>query len=1369
MLSVNTSTNDGWASWVDPLLLDRLIDGELRGPFQQSATVALAIVDISGFTRLTETFMRAGPVGSERVKEVLDGTFGPLTQLATVFGGRVLKFPGDAVLIAWLAEGDNLSQRIRKAAAFALQAVSRLTMLSLPHGVSLAARCAIVSGAVRVMFVGGMNGHWECLVDGEPLHHLGSLLNAAGPGDVMMSHATRLAVGNAGVHAVEVATHIHRLNSCTMEDALPSAPSVSGPEQRGPIPDRVRLSVPTAVLDHADAEASGWLTQFRSVTAAFIRLAGPTEAPRPLDVVQRQVSRVQSEAARFGGALNQAVVDDKGTVLVLAWGLSRHAHEDDAARAVLAAMTIADALSDGSHQISIGVATGRVFTGARGGEERREYAMIGSAVNRAARLMQQSAGRILCDEATRSAARDRVEFERTGARGQTDLYEPLVASPRPTSKRRSESDVDDLVGRTTELGILLAALRGLEAGESGQTFIVEGEPGIGKSRLIASLMLRTQFSPVRSLIVRGDPIERSQYHPWRAPLERLLGLAGLPVDAQRARVASFFNSESQLARVPLLNAVLALQFEETETTLRMTPQGRAEETRELLLYLLSLAVAGAPTLLVLEDAHWFDTASWTLGEALVRCLRPLLCVVALRPMLPSDTSSEAARFTSEAATARLSLTSLSADEAIELARRCLEADSLPAELGELVWDKARGHPFYTEQLVLALRDSGVIHVDRGRCTVRGDAAAALSQSLPDTVQGIVTSRIDRLSPGQQIALKIASVVGMDFELQALHAVSPPSTTLPGLEANLDAIVQVGLLARNAAAGTAAYSFTHSITLQVAYDVLPFAHRRELHASVARQLEADGSGTHALLAHHWTHADVRPKAFQHLIAAGEAAIRGDSNREAVQFFRQALAVDLAGHDIATDLAAFQRARCHRLLAEALWVLGQFAEVPGEVASSFRLLGGRERWTRSRGRLLITQLGVQALHLAVGSGRVPRSEHRREQLLELARGASALAMLRASPRDTKALLADSLLTLNLAEEAGSTNILALGLLGYTADAVGLRRLANTYFERARARAPELGELGNYGLTLLFECMTRFGAGEHVRSVALMHEGLELARRIGDRRASARASDMLSSIHSFTFTESAATAMRYVTAAIDSVRDRPVADRIYFLETLRAVSAQLLRPEEARAIFEPVQSMVEPSLQHCTDDAAALMHASDALFHTRQGNLDAAIRAADAAFAWGAGRLRELPATGWVFFEGPLEAYLTAAEQSVRERASTRDPHLRTTRRATATLATYARRYPIYSPRARHFEARLAVIDGKIEAARAAWERSQAEAIRMGLVLDEARARLHLAGLAFHNGLRQEHLRRARALLERVGSDYFMDLLEREESGRVWSEKR
>src|SRR5687767_6928054 len=161
MRATSQGADDRWAPWVDPLLLDWLLEDGGLHPAERSISAALALVDISGFTGLTERLMRQGPVGAEHVKDILDRTFGVLTVLVAAFGGKVLKFPGDAVLAIWPAASDDVRRRVQQAAAYALHAIPALSGLSLPHGAHLTARAGIVSGRVRVLFVGGADNRWE--------------------------------------------------------------------------------------------------------------------------------------------------------------------------------------------------------------------------------------------------------------------------------------------------------------------------------------------------------------------------------------------------------------------------------------------------------------------------------------------------------------------------------------------------------------------------------------------------------------------------------------------------------------------------------------------------------------------------------------------------------------------------------------------------------------------------------------------------------------------------------------------------------------------------------------------------------------------------------------------------------------------------------------------------------------------------------------------------------------------------------------------------------------------------------------------------------------------------------------------------------
>src|SRR5207249_3758804 len=202
--------------------------------------------------------------------------------------------------------------------------------------------------------------------------------------------------------------------SCMRLDALIEQVPISTPAAIDACPGEwLRPYVPRSVQARLDAGQSHWLAEFRRMTSLFIKLdTVEGGAPDALEQLQRAIVTVQTAVYRYGGSINQLVVDDKGTVFVCGWGLALHAHGDDQARAVRAACDVREGLQSAGVNASFGVATGTVFAGLLGNYRRCMYALIGDVVNVAARLMQAAGvGEVLCDLASFEAANSRVAFE----------------------------------------------------------------------------------------------------------------------------------------------------------------------------------------------------------------------------------------------------------------------------------------------------------------------------------------------------------------------------------------------------------------------------------------------------------------------------------------------------------------------------------------------------------------------------------------------------------------------------------------------------------------------------------------------------------------------------------------------------------------------------------------------------------------------------------------------------------------------------------------------------------------------------------------------------------------------------------------------
>ncbi|HXV98674.1 MAG TPA: hypothetical protein VEC93_09635, partial [Anaerolineae bacterium] len=309
-----------------------------------------------------------------------------------------------------------------------------------------------------------------------------------------------------------------------------------------------------------------------------------------------------------------------------------------------------------------------------------------------------------------------------------------------------------------------------------------------------------------------------------------------------------------------------------------------------LLHLLQQAVdKDGEIMLILEDAHWLDSASWGLALLAAQRVDPILLVLATRPMtepLPAEYS----QLLRDPNTQKLLLDTLPMEDLAALVCQRLGVASLPDPLPEMIYTKTGGNPFFGEEYAYALRDNGAISVANGECRIVDLQTVHL---LPDTVQGVITSRIDQLAPSQQLTLKVASVIGRIFEFETLHDIHPIEADKIRLTDYLNSLARLDITELEVPEPDLTYIFKHIITQEVAYNMMLFSQRRALHHAVAawyEQTRADDlSPFYSLLAFHWQQANVIAKALDYLEKAGEQALRHYANEEAVEFFSAALSL------------------------------------------------------------------------------------------------------------------------------------------------------------------------------------------------------------------------------------------------------------------------------------------------------------------------------------------------------------------------------------------------------------------------------------------------------------------------------------------------
>jgi class 3 adenylate cyclase/tetratricopeptide (TPR) repeat protein len=1313
------------APFVHPLALERI----RRDPWPPSgcetttAAGAVLLADVAGFTRLTEACVEKGPAGVEDVRDLLNAHFSPIVESVASCGGRLLHFAGDAAIAWFPAESPaSVGAAADRAACCARQ------ILEAPGGShrTLPVRIGMGAGQAYTALVGGTGGQWECVLAGPALESAISALDTASAGTAATAPGWP---------------------STTDPPPLPRAAPIGDGRLSAAAETALRAFVPPALLARLDAGQVEWLGEFRQVTVLFVGVAG-VDFGDGIDRAQVLTEVLQQAIAAEAGTMLQFVVDDKTTTVLAVWGLALHTHEDDAVRAVRAAMRIHAELGPLGWTMRAGIASGRAFAGARGTEARRDYAVIGDVVNLAARLRDLADDRVITDAATRAAARRSIVFEALPPTPVKGRSLPVAVFRPLREKRRLARDQKELIGRGRERDVLFDALKRVTAGRMTEVLLVEGEPGIGKTRLIAALLERASTSSLRGIVAAGDSLERaSALHPWRAVVAGVLGHDESDPAVARERLPRLLESEPSLGGyAPLLNGLLALGVPDTPESLALTAEGRGERTRDLVVHLIrGLAPEGA--VVVLEDAHWFDSASWALVETLMASVQPLLVVVVSRPTMAVDLPDEAKRVLARVGTT-LKLEPLAADDIVALACQRLDVDGMPAAVAALIRSRSEGHPLFAGELAVALRDRGLIRVENGDTVLAVDEATLQAQALPATVEGIVTSRLDRLPAPHQITIKVASVLGRSFTLEALAAVHPLAADAARLEDDLLEIVELDLLQVGSEAAGRVYRFSHAIVEQVAYGLLPFAQRRQLHQAVGEWIERRqttiGEARVAILAHHWLRAEHTSKALHYLRQAGQQALDRDHNQEAVTFFSEAIALIERSAEPLSDV---QRAGWHKQLGEAYF---QLARLPGAIEHLERALAlvgvAGPATPAGRARAFAREALVQAWHIA----RRPRPDPVvRERAVVAASAASLLAWVHMVRRDSSRLMLQSLIAVNQAERGGAPSVFARGMLGVMATALGLHTLGRRYFDRSHAEWYDTKPVRELSLAALYDAMDRIGAGHQAGAFEILEEALRFAREGQARVPIARLLSVTSLFHGLVgrMTE----AHRFGQAAIDSLPEGPCHERVHVYSGSFGAEILTLRGAaglERIAPLEPMlRSLIEPDDRFATMGVGTLR--AMALF--RAGRFDEALAAAAEVHAVLVSDLRTTITAQWMTLFVLGDVFIHAWD---RRAGASRAGEEKRARGFVRWFTGFARRHPVFAPHADILNGRIAELTGSLSGAHRLWRRAIERAQTLGLIADEARARAELGRTLPAGDERRQMLTVAHALYTSGGMPHEAD---------------
>jgi DNA-binding SARP family transcriptional activator/class 3 adenylate cyclase len=622
------------------------------------------------------------------------------------------------------------------------------------------------------------------------------------------------------------------------------------------------------------------LDERKLVTALFLDLGVGRAAPEDPELMQAFLERAsaaaEEELAAYGGTVERGIAD----ALLAVFG-APSAQERHAARALDAAAAAGERLGELFGRAlapRMALESGEIVVG--GDESHPTFA--GPPITAAARLVRLAApGEIVVGSRAASAARADYELD---ARDESFV----LRRPRAAREPRGQEGAGPFVDRERELALLVDAAEHSFARGEPQLAAVFGEAGVGKSRLVAELRLRTG-PDARWYVGRCSSHGRTTtFQPLLPVLRERLGLReGEAEEAARER----------LRGREILGLAMGLDLLGEE----LHPREARDRLHEAWVELLTEAAGERPTVAVIEDVHWAEAPLLELLTLLsVECRGPLLLVATARAELAGRSPAWSA---GGPRSSRLWLEPLGPDESERLLAGL--PVELPRRAREEVLERAGGNPFFLEESVASLVDRGLFS---GESRTGADAPAP---HIPDSVHAVVAARLDLLPPAEKSALQAGAVVGRRFWDGAVRDL------VDRTEIDFRLLVERDFVRRSESSleGEREYVFKHALTRDVAYSSLPLARRAELHARCADWLErmVGGAAEHApLLAYQYAEAAageprLRPRAVRWLKVAAEAAIDRFELESAERTIDQALALADEREDRIELLRALARAR------------------------------------------------------------------------------------------------------------------------------------------------------------------------------------------------------------------------------------------------------------------------------------------------------------------------------------------------------------------------------------------------------------------------------------------------------------------------------
>ena len=854
--------------------------------FKGSFKAYTMFVDISGFTKLTETLMKHKKDGAEVLTEVLNIIFNPIVKSIYANGGIISTYAGDAFTAMFEikpgSENTKVNHGIINSALYVNKHIKDNKVIETKYGkFSMRVKVGLSYGKVDwgIIGKGGKNTYY---FKGEAIDGCTKSEHNAEKDEIVLDDKIIKQLAIDEEHLIVKDDGYYKLLPETIKLDSKKTKSVTFKYTKKDL----QSFIPDSIINFRGK------AEFREIVSVFISFDESEKEP----VLNEFVIELIEESSNYGGYLNKIDFGDKGGVALILFG-APISHENNIERALNFILQIRKNITD--LKFRTGITYGTVYAGIMGGEERCEYTAIGDIVNLSARYMMKAEWNEFWISENIVKKVNRIyefkkagDFEFKGKTGEIPVYE-LIKKKESIEETFFE---DEIVGREEELKQLDNYIRPIYKNKFAGIIYVYGEAGIGKSRLVWELKKQVSAT-LNWFYFPCEEILRKSFNPIIYFLKNYFNISEEnSKDQNRQNFESYYNKllsdlrlkdisenikeiESELERTKsIVSGYLGIEWEDSLYS-QLDARGRYENFLYAVKNMIKAESLIKPAIIELEDTHWIDSDSQKFITILTRNIDDYPIVVLCPSRYNDDGSEFRLDLDKEIIVNKIELNILSKDNVSEYGNMVLNTEKqLSAELLNFIYEKTNGNPFFVEQLLLDMKESNLIQVNKQNELYSDEKEI---RNIPSNIQAVVISRLDRLSDDIKQVVQSASVLGREFLIKILTQVLKNEKEL---DKKLFFIENEKIWY---ALSEIKYIFKHALLRDAAYGMQLRSRLKALHKFAAESYEEvfkdDIKRYYGDIAYHYEKAEVEGKAIEYLEKAGDYAKENYHNEDAIGYY------------------------------------------------------------------------------------------------------------------------------------------------------------------------------------------------------------------------------------------------------------------------------------------------------------------------------------------------------------------------------------------------------------------------------------------------------------------------------------------------------